>query len=61
MSNRIKYPSRAVFFGIQTGIIDGEAYAEKVERERVERFTNYMLNGCLVVESLEDFKEKFGI
>jgi hypothetical protein len=58
---RIKYTSRAVYFAIQTGLIDEEAYAEKVERERVERLTKYLLNGCLAVESIEEFKEKFGI
>lgn len=59
--NRVRYPNRTVFFGIEAGLVDPKEQAAKVEANRVERFTNYLLNGCLVVESLEDFKKRFGL
>ena len=55
---RVHYPNRKVYFGIQTGLIDEKDWAAQVEAARVERLNRYL---NLTVESLEEFKEKFGI
>jgi hypothetical protein len=55
---RVRYPNRTVYFGIQTGLIDEQDWAAKVEAARVERLNKYL---NLTVESLEGFKQRFGI
>lgn len=59
MRARVMYPNRTIHFGIQTGLIDPDEYAANVEADRLKRLAKY-IDG-LVVESLKDFKEKFGI
>lgn len=57
------YPNRSVFFGIETGLIDPDEYAAKIEAENHYRFLCYLYGFPLelFVEPLEDFKERFGI
>lgn len=60
MSDRVKYPNRTVYFGLQTGLLDAGAYTEMVERERLVRLRFY-IDGCMVITTVEDFKEEFNI
>lgn len=53
----VRYPNRTVYFGVATGLLDPEKHAASVEADRVKRLESYNL----LVESLEDFKERFGI
>lgn len=60
-TKRVRYPNRTTYFGVQTGLVDAKAEAERVEQERLKRVAEYIDGPPSKVTTITQFKEEFGI